>query len=183
MATDAEVAALEAAITGLAPLTGAGIKSLRDNSKLLRVVRNRQSGEAVALLSLRTEPGGWGVIDQVLVAASETALRRPLIEWSIAWLRNNGGRRVRMRSGVDDTALLTLLKDIGFTAGEVGFYLTRSVDRDEVAAKLAERKNHGTLIKFGDWRSGSRPRGARAGAKRGSIGSACATRPASLRRA
>ena len=33
-----------------------------------------------------------------------------------------------MRSGVDDTALLTLLKDIGFTAGEVGFYLTRSVD-------------------------------------------------------
>jgi hypothetical protein len=78
--------------------------------------------------------------------------RKALLEWSVAWLRNNGGRRIRKRCGVDDVLELSVLKELGFTPGEAGLYLTRSVDKGEVEAKLAERKAHGTIIKFGDWR-------------------------------
>jgi hypothetical protein len=73
-------------------------------------------------------------------------------DWAIAWLRNNGGRRVRTRVSVDDSAQLAVLKEAGFTPGEVGLYLTRSVDKAEVDRKMEERKSHGTIIKFGDWR-------------------------------
>jgi len=145
------LAAIEAATTGLAPLTAAGIASLSANSKALRLVRAK-GGEAVGLLSLRTESGGWGVVDLALLADEAVSQRKPLLEWAIAWLRNNGGRRIRARTSVDATAELSVLKELGFTPGEVGFYLNRSVDKDEVAAKLAARKDHGTLIKFGNWR-------------------------------
>ncbi len=149
---DAAVVAVEAATLGLPPLTAASVASLRQNAKLLRTVRPAGGGGAVGLLALRTEPGGWGVIDCALLDGSASTLRKPLIEWAVAWLRNNGGRRVRTRVMVNDTPSLTVLRELGFTPGEAGFYLTRSVDKDEVAAKLSERKAHGTMIKFGDWR-------------------------------
>jgi hypothetical protein len=145
------LAEVEASITGLPALSASGLASLRDNSKALRLVRSA-SGAHVGLVSLRTEPGGWGIIDLALLKDEAAAARRPLLEWAIAWLRNNGGRRVRTRVGVDDTAMLSDLKAIGFTPGEIGLYLTRSVDRDEVEAKKAQRQAHGTIIKFGDWR-------------------------------
>ncbi len=145
------LAEVEAAITGLPLLSPAGIASLRENSKLLRLIRSK-SGAAVGVLSLRTEAGGWGAIDLALVKDEVASLRRPLLDWAVAWLRNNGGRRTRTRVGVDDSASLAVLKEAGFTPGEIGLYLTRSVDKAEVDAKLAERKSHGTLIKFGDWR-------------------------------
>jgi hypothetical protein len=143
---------VESAATGYPALTAQGLQDVRDNSKLLGLVRSKQGGEAVGLVSLRTEPGGWGVIDLALLREGAASQRKALFEWSVAWLRNNGGRRVRKRCGVDDTAELSALKDLGFTPGEAGLYLTRSVDKAEVEAKLAERKAHGTIIKFGDWR-------------------------------
>jgi hypothetical protein len=149
---DQALAAVEAATTGLPELTPSGVASLRDNSKLLRLVRMKAGGEAAGLVSLRTEPGGWGVIDLALLTEAASGLRKPLLEWSIAWLRNNGGRRIRRRAGVDDVAELALLRELGFTAGEAGLYLTRVVDKAEAAAKIAERQSHGTIIKFGDWR-------------------------------
>lgn len=146
------LANVEAAATGLPPLTPGGIRTLRENSRLLRLVRSQAAGEASGLLALRTEPGGWGVIDLALLKDEAEALRKPLLQWAIAWLRNNGGRRVRQRVGVDAKTQLSALKELGFTPGEAGLYLTRSVDKAEVQAKLAERKAHGTVIKFGDWR-------------------------------
>ena len=143
---------VECAVTGRPALTAQGLQSLRDNSKLLGLVRSKQGGEAVGLVSLRTEPGGWGVIELALLMEAAASQRKALFQWSVAWLRNNGGRRVRKRCGVDDTAELSALKGLAFTPGEAGLYLTRSVDKAEVEAKLAERKSHGTIIKFGDWR-------------------------------
>jgi hypothetical protein len=151
-ADDSEIADLESALTGRPPLTAGGLKSLRENSKLLKVLRPASGGTAAGLLALRTEPGGWGVIDHLLLKDEAAGARRDAITWAVAWLRNNGGRRVRKRCGVDATAELSALRDSGFTAGEAGLYLTRSIDKAEVEAKLAERKAHGTIIKFGDWR-------------------------------
>jgi len=149
---DEAVCAVEAAVSGLPRLSAAGVSSLRENSKLLCLVEPAGGGPAVGLLSLRTEPGGWGVIDLAMLKPEASGLARPLFEWAVAWLRNNGGRRTRIRVGVDDTPRLSVLKEIGFTPGEAGLYLTRSVDKAEVAAKLETRKAHGTIIKFGDWR-------------------------------
>lgn len=150
-ADDRAIVELEAAVTGQTPLSPAGVRSLRENAKLLGIVRDG-SDAAAGLLVLRTEPSGWGVIDLALLREGATSKRTALIGWAIAWLRNNGGRRVRIRSLVDDTPELSVLRDLGFIAGEAGLYLTRSVDKAEVAAKLAGRKDHGTIIKFGDWR-------------------------------
>jgi hypothetical protein len=150
-ADDKAIADVEAAVTGQAQLSPAGVRSLRENANLLAIARDG-TGAAAGLLALRTEPGGWGVIDLALLREGASSKRKALIGWAIAWLRNNGGRRVRMRSLVDDTPELSALRDLGFIAGEAGLYLKRSVDKDEVAAKLAERKDHGTIIKFGDWR-------------------------------
>src|SRR5262249_42988037 len=126
---------LEAAVTGMAPLSAGGMQSLRENSKALRLVRAK-SGEAAALLSVRTEPGGWGVIDLMLVREGADSVRRPLLDWSIAWLRNNGGRRTRTRVDVDDSAQLSALKDAGFTPGEIGLLFMRTVDKAEMDAKM-----------------------------------------------
>jgi hypothetical protein len=146
------IADVEAAITGLPPLQPGGIDSLRENSKFLGLVRAKSDGTAAGMVSLRTESGGWGVIDIAGVTEDAEQARRPLMEWAVAWLRNNGGRRIRMRSTVGAVAELKALRDAGFTPGEAGLYLTRSVDKAEVVAKMAERKAHGTIIKFGDWR-------------------------------
>ncbi|HXH20620.1 MAG TPA: hypothetical protein VNN10_01230 [Dehalococcoidia bacterium] len=151
-ADDKEIAQVEAEVTGRTPLTPNGVKRLRENAKLVRVLRPKPGGPAAGLLALRTEPGGWGVIDLALIKDEAAHARKDIFAWAVAWLRNNGGRRVRKRCGVDDSAELTALKELGFTPGEAGLYLTRSVDKAEVEAKLAERKAHGTIIKFGDWR-------------------------------
>jgi hypothetical protein len=143
---------LEAAVTGQKPLSAGGMQSLRENSKALRLARAKSTGEAAALLSLRTEPGGWGVIDLMLVREGADGVRRPLLDWAVAWLRNNGGRRTRTRADVDDSAQLSALKEAGFTPGEIGLLFTRTVDKAETDAKMEERKAHGTIIKFGDWR-------------------------------
>jgi hypothetical protein len=151
-ASDSEIAEVEASVSGRPALTTGGVKTLRENSKLLRVLRPREGGSAIGLLSLRTEQGGWGVIDHLLVKDEAAGARKDAISWAVAWLRNNGGRRIRKRCGVDATAEITALRELGFTPGEAGLYLTRSIDKAEVEAKLAERKAHGTIIKFGDWR-------------------------------
>jgi hypothetical protein len=149
---DGELRRVEAEGTGLPELSPAGIETLRQNSRFLGLIRRKGAAEASGLVSLRTEPGGWGVIDLNLLSENASAARRPVVEWAVAWLRNNGGRRVRTRVEVDDSATLGALKDAGFTPGEAGLYLMRSVDKAEIDAKMDERKSHGTIIKFGDWR-------------------------------
>ncbi len=154
--TDADcetIGAIDGEAMGAPPLTRAGVQSLREDAKLTRVIVRKGAGEAAGYLCLRTEPGGWGVIEALALKPSAAPeLQRPALDWSIAWLRNNGGRRVRMRVAIDDKAILTALKDAGFAPGETGIDFTRSADLDEVKAKLGERKAHGTIIKFGDWR-------------------------------
>ena len=80
------------------------------------------------------------------------ALRKPLIEWAIAFLRNNGGRRVRRRAGIDEGAELALLREKGFNPGDTGLDYYRPVDAAEIKSMNDERKAHGSLISFGDWR-------------------------------
>jgi len=148
---NAAITALEAESSNAAPLTEAGLASLVENAKLLRLVVD--GSKPVGFVVLCTEPGGWGVIEQIGIApAQEQALRRPLIEWSIAWLRNNGGRRIRCTAGIDAAAWIAVLRELGFTPGETGVDFTRPVDPSEVKQKMDERQSHGTLIKFGDWR-------------------------------
>jgi len=146
------LAAIDAEVTGLPPLTAAGARSILADARLVRLVQ--RSGEAAAAyVSLRADPGGWGVIEALaLRPAGQQDLRRPLIDWCIAWLRNNGGRRVRTRVAIDDSAAIAALREAGFTPGETGLDYTRTVDPAEVTAKVDERKAHGTVIKFGDWR-------------------------------
>jgi hypothetical protein len=152
-ADGAAIAAIESEVTGEAPLTKAGVKSLYEDARWLRIVTDG-SGIPAAYVALRTEPGGWGVIEDLRIGpAIADALRRPLVEWTIAFLRSNGVRRVRQLLYVDDDAAgLALLRELGFTAGETGLDYTRSVDRAEVSSIIEERRAHGTLIKFGDWR-------------------------------
>jgi ribosomal protein S18 acetylase RimI-like enzyme len=82
----------------------------------------------------------------------DLGLQRALIDWSIAFLRNNGGRRIRTLVYVNDGSGLSLLREMGFTPGETGLDYTRAVDQAEIQTKIDERQAHGTLIKFGDWR-------------------------------
>jgi hypothetical protein len=154
-ATEADreaLAAIEAEASGLPRLTDAGLTGLIEDARWLRIVEDA-SGKAVAFVSLRRDDGGWGVIqhDPILPAVSET-LRRPLLEWCIAFLRNNGGRRIRRLVYMEDTTRLALLRELGFTPGETGLDYTRSQDASEVQSKIDARQGHGTLIKFGDWR-------------------------------
>ena len=146
------IAAIEAEVTGLPRLTDAGVTSIYENARWLRVVKDK-SGAADAFLSLRREPGGWGVIELAAIRpAVLDQLREPLLQWAVAWLRNNGGRRIRKRVSFDDAAEIALLRRVGFTAGETGIDYTRPVDAADVQARVAARKGTGTMIKFGDWR-------------------------------
>jgi hypothetical protein len=146
------IAAMEASASGQPRLSEAGLTSLYENARWLRVVADR-SGKPVAFVSLRREPNGWGVIEQVVASASVVEeLREPLLRWTVAWLRNNGGRRIRKCVDFDDGDEVALLRKLGFVAGETGVYYTRPVDTADVEAKVAERKAHGWLITLGDWR-------------------------------
>jgi len=147
------LAAIDAEATGLPPLTADGVRSILTDARLVRLAAREGESQPAGYVSLRTDPGGWGVIEALAVRSGAAAsLRRPLIDWCIAWLRNNGGRRVRMRVAIDDSAAIAALREAGFTPGETGLDYTRTVDPAEVTAKVDERKAHGTVIKFGDWR-------------------------------
>jgi hypothetical protein len=146
------IASMEAEASGQPQLTAGGLEGLYENSRWLHLVSDA-SGAPVAFAALRTEPGGWGVLDQMAMRPSVASeLREPLLNWTVAWLRNNGGRRLRRRVYMTDTEDLALLRKLGFTPGETGLDYTRPVDASEVRSKIDERQAHGTLIKFGDWR-------------------------------
>jgi len=146
------VGSLDGEARGQPPLTDAGIESVFADAKLLRIVADKADGSVVGYLHLRGEPGGWGIVDTIALRPAAKALRGPLLRWSIAWLRNNGGRRMRQRVPVDDSVSIALLREAGFTPGESGLDYTRTVDVAEAKRKLAARQSHGTIIKFGDWR-------------------------------
>jgi hypothetical protein len=146
------IAGIEAEASGQPRLTPAGVASLFENARWLRLV-SAPDGSPVGFFAAHSEPGGWAVIDLIaLRGAVRDALREPFLRWTVAFLRNNGGRRQRRRLHMDQTADLALLRGLGFTPGETGLDYTRAVDASEVKAKIEERQSHGTMIKFGDWR-------------------------------
>jgi len=146
------LARLDGEVFGLPPLTDRGARSVVGDSKALRLVVNKATGAAEGYIALRGEPGGWGIIETIALKPEAAAVRNDALRWSIAWLRNNGGRRIRHRIVIDDSATIALLREAGFTPGETGLDFTRTVDISEAKQKIEERRDHGTLIKFGDWR-------------------------------
>ena len=154
-ASDADresIAGVEAEASGRPRLSEAGVSSIFENARWLRVVED-QGGKVVACVSMRRDPGGWGIIDEVLILPSEQEkLLEPLLRWTSAFLRNNGGRRQRRRVNLDDTAQVSVLRAIGFVPGESGVDYFRPVEEVDVKQRVEERQAHGTLIKFGDWR-------------------------------
>lgn len=154
-ATDADrdtVSRLEGEVVGLAPLTPQGVSSLYEDANWLKLVTT-SSGVPVGCVALRREPGGWGIIDHVLLLeAVRDELREPVTRWCIAFLRNNGGRRQRRRVYLELEPDVSLMRELGFVPGETGVDYTRPVDSNDVQQYMEERKAHGTLIKFGDWR-------------------------------
>ena len=154
-ATDTDrdtVAKLEAEVVGLPPLSAGGVDTLYENSDWLKIVTT-SSGVPVGCAVLRREPGGWGIIDHVfLLNAVRDQLREPVARWAIAFLRNNGGRRQRRRVYLDQNEDVALMRKLEFTPGETGVDYTRPVDPADVEQRIEERKQHGTIIKFGDWR-------------------------------
>jgi hypothetical protein len=145
------IARLDGEAAGQPPLSDSAVDGLFENSRSLHVVEGASG--PLAYVALRGEPGGWGVIDHVaLKPDAAAALREPLMRWTVAWLRNHGGRRIRRRVYTRDAEDLALLRNLGFTAGETGVDYTRPTDASEVRSKIDERQAHGTLIKFGDWR-------------------------------
>ncbi|HLG10137.1 MAG TPA: hypothetical protein VI876_00125, partial [Dehalococcoidia bacterium] len=110
------------------------------------------SGVPVGCVALRTESPGWGIIEDVfLLQAVREQLQAPLLRWTIAFLRNNGGRRQRRRVYLDNAAEVALYRESGFSPAETGVDYTRPVDPADVERKVEDRKS-GTMIKFGDWR-------------------------------
>jgi hypothetical protein len=151
-ADSAAVADIEAEITGLPRLSDAGVASIFENNRTVRLVSDA-SGAPAALAALRSEPGGWGVIELLLIKeAVRGQLRAPLLKWSVAWLRNHQGRRIRRRAYLEDAVEVSMLRDMGFAPGETGLDYTRPVETADVNAQIEARQAHGTMIKFGDWR-------------------------------
>jgi hypothetical protein len=146
------IAEIEAAATGRERLSDGAVALLAEDSRWLTLVTD-SGGAPVAFLALRTEPGGWGVIDQAVIRPDKAeTLRQPLLDWTTAYLRNNGGRRIRQIVHLEDSATLSLLREAGFTAGETGIDYTRTIDLEALKSMLDERKSHGTVVKFGWWR-------------------------------
>ncbi len=146
------IAKLEAEVMGMPPLSEGGVDSLYENSDWLKLVTT-SSGVPVGCVVLRREPGGWGIIDHVfLLQAVRDQLLEPVTRWTIAFLRNNGGRRQRRRVYMDQNEDVALMRSLEFTAGESGVDFMRPVEAAEVEQQIEERKQHGTIIKFGNWR-------------------------------
>jgi hypothetical protein len=153
-ATDADretISKLDGEANGQPALSEGGLNSLFENSRAIHLVHN-SSGIPVGFLSPRSEPGGWGILDLTILASLKDQLVEPLLRWSVAWLRNNGGRRMRAHVYLENAAELAALRNLGFTAGETGIDYVRPVDAGEIQAKIEERQAHGTMIKFGWWR-------------------------------
>ena len=148
----AAVSELEVSLLGLPALTQSGLASLSEDSACLRLVVNR-NGEAAGYFSLRTEPGGWGVIEE-LVLNDDTSeeLSGPVLRWAIAWLRNHRARRIRRQVRLNDSIEISALKSTGFGPGEAGVTFAQATDRGDVQTHIEDRKSHGTRIKFGNWR-------------------------------
>ncbi len=146
------VADIEAELSGQPRLTEGGVLSIFDDARWLRIVSDA-SGTPVGFVAAHSEPGGWAVIDMMALRDSvRDQLREPFMRWTMAFLRNNGGRRQRRIFYMDRTTDLALVRSLGFTPGETGIDYNRAVDPEEVRSKIDERQGHGTLIKFGDWR-------------------------------
>lgn len=154
-ATEADrdiVSKLEAEVLGLPPLTSNGVESLYENSDWIKLVTT-SSGVPVGCVVLRREPGGWGIIDHVfLLQAVRDQLNEPVTRWAIAFLRNNGGRRQRRRVYLDQEQDVALMRSLDFAPGETGVDYARPVEQADVEQQIEDRKQHGTMIKFGDWR-------------------------------
>jgi hypothetical protein len=63
------IAKIEAGVSGKAPLRQSAITGMIENAKLFRIVLDA-SGEAIGYVSLRTDPGGWGVIEEIALPAA-----------------------------------------------------------------------------------------------------------------
>ena len=145
------VSRLEAEVVGLAPLTSGGVDSLYEDARWLKLITT-SSGVPVGCVVLRIESAGWGMIDDVfLLKAVRDQLREPVLRWTVAFLRNNGGRRQKRRVYLSDAEDVALLRESSFTPGETGVDYARPVDPAEVERVIEARKS-GTMIKFGDWR-------------------------------
>jgi hypothetical protein len=146
------IRSLEAEASGLPALTEAGLDSMYENPRWFYVATNA-AGAPVAFVSMRREPAGWAVIDECLVLPAEREpLRQPLARWVLAFLRNNGGRRQRRRINLDDDAELQMMRGLGYVPAESGVDYVRPIEDADIQVKVDERKAHGTIIKFGDWR-------------------------------
>jgi hypothetical protein len=145
------ISRLEAEVAGLPPLTVAGVHNLVAESRWLKLVTT-SSGVPVGCIILRTESPGWGIIEDILLLqAVREQLQAPVLRWTMAFLRNNGGRRQRRRVYLDNAEEVALLRESGFTPAESGVDYSRPVDPAEVVKAIEDRKG-GTMIKFGDWR-------------------------------
>ncbi len=154
-ATAADAAAisdLEASVFGLPALSEAGMASLIEDSACLRLIVD-DAGDAAGYFGLRTEPGGWGVIEELVINEESAAqLSGPALSWAIAWLRNHRSRRMRREVRLGDSVQIAALQGAGFVPGEAGLIFTQATDRGETRSAIEDRKAHGTRIKFGNWR-------------------------------
>ena len=145
------IATVESEATGFPRLTESGLDSLYESARWLYVV-NDASSRAVAVVAMRRD-GSWGLIDEVFVLPEvRDALREPLARWTLAFLRNNGGRRQRRRVNLEDDEELQMMRRLGYSPAETGVDYVRPVEDADIQEKVDERKSHGTIIKFGSWR-------------------------------
>lgn len=145
------IATVEEQATGLPRLTAAGIDSLYENARWLYIVQDASSRPA-AVIAMRRD-GSWGIIDETFVLPeAREALGESLSRWALAFLRNNGGRRQRRRVNLEDDAELQMMRRLGYTPAESGVDYVRPVEDSDIQEKVEERKSHGTIIKFGNWR-------------------------------
>lgn len=154
-ATEADrdaVASVEAEATGLPRLTEAGLDSLYESARWLYLVHDASS-RPVGVIAMRRGDAGWGLIDELfIVPEAREALREPLSRWALAFLRSNGARRQRRRVNLEDDDDLQMMRRIGYSPAESGVDYVRPVQEEDIQEKVEERKAHGTLIKFGNWR-------------------------------
>jgi hypothetical protein len=146
------VATVEAEASGLPRLTDAGLDNLFESARWVHLVRDG-AGKPVAVIASRREDAGWAVIDELfIVPEARPALLQPLSRWALAFLRSNGGRRQRRRVNLEDDDDLQMMRGLGYTPAESGVDYVRPVQDEDIREKVEERKAHGTLIKFGNWR-------------------------------
>jgi hypothetical protein len=146
------VATVEAQASGRPRLSEAGLDSLFESARWVHLVQDG-AGQPVAVTASRREDAGWAVIDELfLVPDVAESLREPLSRWALAFLRSQGGRRQRRRVNLEDDADLQMMRRLGYSPAESGVDYLRPVEDADIQEKVDERKAHGTIIKFGNWR-------------------------------